>query len=91
MSNQEYYYIEVTDTFSGEANYSWVTRHVIKGKTKKGAVNRFSRLSGMNWHCVDNAWDYSRFDSASGATCYFISDYDEDCHSRYRLETDDRS
>ena len=26
------YFIEVTDTFGGEANYSWVTRHVIKAK-----------------------------------------------------------
>jgi len=24
------YFIEITDTFGGEANYSWVTRHVIK-------------------------------------------------------------
>jgi len=31
------YFVEITDTFGGEANYSWVTRH---------------RRSGMSWHSV---------------------------------------
>lgn len=43
------FYIEVTDQFGGEANYSWVTRHVIKANTERGAVNKFSSLSGMSW------------------------------------------
>lgn len=81
------YYIEVTDTFGGEANYSWVTRHVIKGKSERGAINRFSRLSGIQWR-----HDFGeRYNSKSGATCLFIVDYDEECHGQYRLETDDRA
>ncbi len=80
-----YYYIEVTDVFGGEANYSWVTRHVIRGKSKRGAINRFSRLSGMNWHNVG----CDRYDSKSGATCLFIDDLDDD-RKTDRLSTDDR-
>lgn len=83
------FYIEVTDTFGGDANYSWVTRHVIRAKTLKGAVQRFSRLSGMSWHCVDDYGDSKRYDSASGATCYFIEEYDETLHN-YRFDTDER-
>jgi len=81
------YFIEVTDTFGGDANYSWVTRHVIKGSTLRGAVNRFSRLSGMSWRAA--ACD--RYDSKSGATCFFIEAYDAEKHGNYSLNTDDRS
>ena len=82
------YYIEVTDTFGGDANYSWVTRHIIKAKTHRGAVNRFSRLSDMSWHGVG----CDRYDSKSGATCFFIDEFDHDNHGAYsHYSTDDRS
>ena len=89
---QNLYFIEVTDTFGGEANYSWVTRHVIRANNTRGAVQRFSRMSGMNWHCEANYGDCARYDSESGATCYFISDYDATYpyHAESRLDTDER-
>jgi hypothetical protein len=85
---QRLYYIEVTDVFGGEANYSWVTRHIIRASTERGAVNKFSRLSGMEWRGVG----CERFDSKSGATCYFLNSYDHDMHSRYlHFATDERT
>ena len=86
------FFIEVTDTFGGEANYSWVTRHIIKANTMRGAVNRFSRMSGIHWHCTDGSWGMldSRYDSESGATCYFIGLYDEEHHKDLRIDTDER-
>lgn len=80
------FYIEVTDVFGGEANYSWVTRHVVRGKTELGAVNRFSRLSGMQWRNCHS----DMYLSKSGSTCFFIADYDEEQHGNYRLTVDDR-
>ena len=77
------FFVEITDTFGGDANYSWVTRHVIKAKTVRGCINKLSRRSGLNWRNVG----FDRYDSKSGATRAFISEYDgED----YRFETDDR-
>lgn len=64
--------IEITDTFGGEANYSWVTRHEIKAKSMLGAVQKLSRLSGLNWRKACDYGDSSRYDSKSGATCAFI-------------------
>ena len=64
--------IEITDTFGGEANYSWVTRHTINAKSFRGAANALARRSGMQWHCVGNYGDMARYDSKSGATCAFI-------------------
>ena len=66
------YKIEITDTFGGEANYSWVTRHEIKAKSMLGAVQKLSRLSGLNWRKVGDYGDMCRYDSKSGATCAFI-------------------
>lgn len=80
------YFIEVTDTFGGEANYSWATRHVIKAKSLRGAVNALSRRSGISWHSVG----CNRYDSKSGATCAFIEEFDPEFHSDFRFDTDDR-
>ncbi len=90
MPKNQLFYIEVTDTFGGEANYSWVARHVISANTRRGAVQKFSRLSGINWKCVAKYSDMERYDSASGASCYFIEDYDDERHGERRLETDQR-
>ena len=80
------YFIEITDTFGGEANYSWVTRHAIRAKSELGAVQRMSSLAGLHWHAVG----MGRYDSASGATCFFIDEFDNETHGRYRLNTDER-
>ena len=79
------FFIEITDTFGGEANYSWVTRHVILAKSERGAINALSRRSGISWHSVG-----FRYDSKSGATCAFIEGYDPEAHDHYNLDTDDR-
>ena len=85
------FFIEVTDTYGGDANYSWLTRHVIKAKNARGAVQKFSRLSGMNWRLdYDCGNCEAKYLSKSGATCYFIQPYDADCHAEYSFNTDER-
>ena len=79
------YFIEITDTFGGEANYSWVTRHVIRAKSERGAVNALSRRSGMQWR-----FDGLRYLSTSGANCAFIDMYEKEFHGDYRMASDDR-
>ena len=79
------YFIEITDTFGEEANYSWVTRHVIRAKSERGAVNALSRRSGMQWR-----FDGFRYLSKSGATCAFIDMYEKEFHGDYRMASDDR-
>lgn len=79
------YFIEITDMFGGEANYSWVTRHVIRAKSERGAVNAMSRRSGMNWR-----YDGLKYLSKSGATCMFIDMYDKEYHAHYNFNFDDR-
>lgn len=79
------FYIEVTDTFGGEANYSWVTRHVIRAKSERGAITALARRSGLNWR-----FDGTKYLSRSGATCAFIDMYDKGYHGELRIDSDDR-
>ena len=82
-----YWVIEITDTFGGEANYSWVTRHVLKAASLHGALCKLSRASWLNWHGVGGG----RWDSESGETCAFVELYDEECHAEYRFDMDERA
>ncbi len=82
---KELFFVEVTDTFAGETNYSWVTRHVVRAKSPRGAASWLSRASGLNWR-----FDGMRYNSKSGATCAFIEPYDSDSHADYNLDTDHR-
>lgn len=83
------YYIEMTDTFGGYANYAWVSRHIIRANSQRGAIQRFSKMSGINWHCVSN----ERYDSKSGAICLFIEYIDNDEANKlandYKLQTNE--
>ena len=80
------YYVEITDTFAGEANYSWVTRYkVTSAENENDAIIKISNESGINWI---KQWDdgtVSRYDSESGLTCLFIYEYDDDEHKDYRV------
>jgi hypothetical protein len=74
-----YFFIEITDTFGGEANYSWVTRHKVRATSERGALIRVNRDSGLGFRSVGGG----RYDSRSGATCCFIDRWDDDTHSQY--------
>jgi hypothetical protein len=72
------YFAELTDTFAGEANYSWVTRFKVKAKSQRGAIQKLSREIGLNYR-----YDGVRYNSKSGATCIFIDEYDSQNHEHY--------
>ena len=38
------YTVEMTDTFGGEANYSWVKRNDIEADSHKQAITKFKKL-----------------------------------------------
>ena len=78
----KFFFVEVTDTFGGEANYSWVTRHKVKASTIRGAVIRLNRDSGLGFHKVLDMGDTVRYDSHTGATCAFIEAWDNEQHSK---------
>lgn len=42
------YYVEMTDTFGGELNYSWVKRFIVKAQTLKACMRKISMETGYN-------------------------------------------
>lgn len=83
-----FWFVELTDTFGGEANYSWVTRVKVQAKTLKHAVRRFSREAGFTGRVV---FDYAipdelgtvRYLVRGAALCFFVCAWDDETHSNY--------
>lgn len=80
---QNFYFVEITDTFAGEANYSWVTRLKVKAKTTRGAVYKVAKHTGLQWRKDGDYGGMLRYNSKSGATCFFISDWEEEEQGMY--------
>lgn len=83
-----FFYVELTDTFGGEANYSWVTRVKVQARNLKHAVRRFSRDAGFTGRvCFDyeipDEFGTRRYNIRGAAMCFFISHWDDDAHGDY--------
>ena len=66
MKNQ--YFIEMTDTFGGEANYCWVNRFLVSASSPRGAMRRVCARTGDSVRSVGG----DRWDSTRGCVCYFV-------------------
>ena len=62
------YFIEVTDTFGGEANYCWVNRFLVSASSPRGAMRRVCTRTGDSVRSVGG----DRWDSTRGCVCYFV-------------------
>jgi len=77
-----HFFVEITDTFGGDANYSWVTRHKVKASTIRGCIVRINRDSGLQFRKVYDLGDSVRYDSKSGATCAFVEPWSDELHDK---------
>lgn len=80
---RNFYFVEMTDTYGGEANYSWVTRLKVNAKTMRGAVNKVARHTGLQWRKDGDFGSMLRYNSKSSATCFFITDWMEQEQGTY--------
>ena len=72
---KEIFYVEVTDTFGGEANYSWVRRFKVPANTMRGAMLKVSRFLGVSAKQVGDYGDLRRYDFKGTAVCAFVEVY----------------
>jgi len=79
------YFIELTDMFGGEMNYSEVNRMVVRAKSVRGAANIVARATGLNFR-----YDGIKYISKSGATGMIIEHYETPYHSDYVFSRDAR-
>lgn len=80
---KEIFFIEVTDTFGGEANYSWVQRFKVHASTARGAMRKVERrlpyLGGVrkDW----DTGDVERWAWRKACVCAFVEGYTDQAES----------
>ena len=65
--------VEMTDTYGGEANYSWVKRETIAANSHKQAITKFKKLHGITTgHRISfDGGDMRRVDFSGACICIF--------------------
>jgi hypothetical protein len=84
-SDQEIFFVELTDTYGGEANYSWVSRFKVHAASIVSAVRKVSRETGLNFRFDYSTGDFARYNSKSSATCLFVSSYEDQAEHLFNV------
>jgi len=73
------FFFELTDTFGGDANYSWVSRFKVTAKTGLGALRKVTKEIGLQGSLKRvMSGELSRWDVQGSAMCLFCSDWNEE-------------
>ena len=72
--NKQTYFVEVTDTFGGDANYSWVNRFLVRAVSMRGAISKVTRETGYHARVRYDCGDVTRYDATSACICYIVSE-----------------
>lgn len=71
---KNHYFVEMTDTFGGDANYCWVNRFIVRASSPRGAMRRVTARTGDNVRDVG----CERWDAVGACVCYFVEWIDAD-------------
>lgn len=69
------FFVEITDTFGGEANYGWVRRYRVRAKTPRGAMRKLTQKGEGGWSLQFDDGDCARFDAHHCCKCAFVSEW----------------
>lgn len=76
------YYLELTDMFCGELNYSFVKRYTTQAKSIQGAIGKLSREVGLHFRADFKSNYDAIYHSTSKLTGVYIEEFelnDADC------------
>lgn len=71
--NGSKYLMEITDTFGGEANYSWIRRFMVSANSMRGAVQKLARSEGGGWRKNYGDSDSARYNLSGACICMFVT------------------
>ena len=80
---QKFYFVELTDTFGGEANYCWVKRYKVAASSFNGAIRKVSKDSFYRFRCEYDTGNMVKYNDRIGCACAFVEEYSELCHGSY--------
>jgi len=75
---KNHYFVEMTDTYGGEANYCWVNRFIVRASSPRGAMRRVCTRTGDRVQCVDRYNEPQTWDSSIGCIRYFVEWIDDE-------------
>jgi hypothetical protein len=78
MKTQEIFFVEVTDTYGYEANYSWVKRYKVHASSLLGAIRKISKESGLSFRKDYDAGGDARYNAKNASICAFVSGYTDE-------------
>ena len=67
------YNVEITDTYGGEANYSWVRRYTFEAPSLRSAVQQLAVAYDTGWRKDWDNGDTARYNHKYGHICAFIT------------------
>lgn len=80
------FYVEMTDTFGGEANYSWVSRFAVMANNPRHAISKVSRETGYSFRKEWDSGEMVRYKARGACVCAFVEYFDPDKHSETRTK-----
>ena len=66
------FFAELTDTYVGEANYSWVKRFLVEAVSTHGALMKLSKETGFNFTKDYDTGDLAKYNVKGACICLFI-------------------
>jgi len=75
--------IEITDTYGGEANYSWVKRYIVRAKSIRGAITKLAKSQGAGWRKDYDTGCAARYNLQGACVCCFVNYLDDSMISSY--------
>ena len=84
-ATQSIFFVEVTDTYAGDANYCWVHRFKVHATTFRGAIRKVSREMGYSTKLNGNYGDMARYDFKGAAICAFVMPYEDQAENYLRV------
>ena len=75
------YHFEVSDTFGGEMNGTWIRRYKVHAKSLRGALIKVNREEGFSGRTkkVMESGELTRWDVSGACICIFGQEWDEYC------------
>ena len=65
--------IEVTDTFCGQPNYSWVKRYTYMASSFLGAIQQLAREHGAGWSKEYDIGDMAKYKLSGACIVAFVT------------------
>ena len=75
---KNHYFVEMTDTYGGEANYCWVNRFIVSASSPRGAMRKVRARTGDKVRCEDRYNEPQTWDSVIGCIRYFVEWIDDE-------------